>query len=77
MADVSAGGIPYFIVLLFAPEKCASFKQSEYFVDLQMLRSTNNQNNNEDHIPQNNQQPQYQNYYQQGYPYNNQGKQQQ
>jgi hypothetical protein len=34
MADVGAFVIPYFIVLLFAPEKCGSFKQTDYFVDL-------------------------------------------
>lgn len=34
MADVGAFVLPYFIVLLFAPEKCASFKQSDYFVDM-------------------------------------------
>jgi hypothetical protein len=34
MADVGAFVLPYFIVLLFAPEKCGSFKQDDYFVDL-------------------------------------------
>jgi len=34
MADVGAFILPYFIVLLFAPEKCGSFKQDDYFVDL-------------------------------------------
>ncbi len=34
MMDLPVLGIPYFIVLLFAPEKCSSFKQSDYFVDL-------------------------------------------
>jgi len=60
MADFSAAAIPYFIVLLFAPEKCASFKQSSYFADLQMIQSSNNQMDGAE-LPQNNQQPQYQN----------------
>lgn len=34
MSDVVLMGIPYMIVLMFAPEKCAEFKQSDYFVDL-------------------------------------------
>ncbi len=33
MADVGAFVLPYFIVLMFAPEKCGSFKKSDYFVD--------------------------------------------
>ncbi len=33
-ADVAALIVPYFVVLMFAPEKCASFKQGDYFVDL-------------------------------------------
>lgn len=34
MADVSLIGFPYMVVLLFAPEKCAEFKQPDYFADL-------------------------------------------
>lgn len=34
MADVASFIVPYLVVLLFAPEKCGSFKQSDYFVDL-------------------------------------------
>jgi hypothetical protein len=38
MADVVSLTIPYFVVLLFAPEKCGSFKQSDYFVDLSVRK---------------------------------------
>jgi hypothetical protein len=34
VADVASFVLPYMVVLLFAPEKCGSFKQSDYFVDL-------------------------------------------
>jgi hypothetical protein len=34
VADVASFVLPYMIVLLFSPEKCGSFKQSDYFVDL-------------------------------------------
>jgi hypothetical protein len=66
----SAGILPYFIVLLFAPEKCASFKKSEYFVDLQMTKAPNRQINDRELNIQDNTQTQYrnsnyQNYYQQ------------
>ena len=54
LADSQVLGIPYFIVLLFSPEKCGSFKQADYFVDLTGGRSAmtgnsesqNNQPNN-------------------------------
>jgi len=62
LAD-SAAVLPIMMVLLFAPEKCGSFKQSDYFVDLagrgvggaeQVNISNDNQdqiNNPDDHEP--------------------------
>ncbi len=34
IADVASFIVPYLVVLVFAPEKCGSFKQDDYFVDL-------------------------------------------
>jgi hypothetical protein len=57
MADVGSFVLPYFIVLLFAPEKCGSFKQEDYFVDLaggKPIMPENNfeyQNNNQNQSP--------------------------
>jgi hypothetical protein len=72
MADIGSFLFPYFVVLLFAPEKCASFKQADYFVDL----AGGKQITPEDSNPQNNNQSQGQtnngNYYGNGH-YQQQG----
>ncbi len=71
LAD-SVAVLPIMMILLFAPEKCGSFKQSDYFVDL----AGGKQIMPEDLAPQSNNQNQYQmnnsNYYGNGY-YQQQG----
>ena len=70
MMDVGSFILPYFIVLLFSPEKCGSFKQSDYFVDLGTKKKVNNINQNQQI---NNRQMNNNGYHQQGNPYQNNG----
>jgi hypothetical protein len=84
MADVASFVLPYFIVLLFAPEKCGSFKQDDYFVDLAggkpiMPENLEPQSNNQNQQPYGGSQPQHQSngYYGNQYQYQNNGYQQQ
>ena len=47
VADASAMLFPYIVVLLFAPEKCSTFKQRDYFANLMQdfnENSTNSKN---------------------------------
>ena len=77
LAD-SVAVLPIMIVLLFAPEKCGSFKQSDYFVDLSGgkpvgdagfgVPQTNNQNGGQNNNYSGNTQSQYQNNYYQNPP---------
>lgn len=65
LAD-SAAVLPIMMVLLFAPEKCGSFKQSDYFVDISGGRTSGVEEmsvpvNNQNQVNQNNY---YQNYQQ-------------
>lgn len=46
VADSLPFAIPYFIVALFAPEKCASFKEDNYYVDLTLNKIPNSQSYN-------------------------------
>lgn len=49
IADSIPFAIPYFIVAIFSPEKCASFKKDDYYVDLTLNKlSTNQSYNNSD-----------------------------
>ncbi|MFT6219826.1 MAG: hypothetical protein ACJA02_000207 [Myxococcota bacterium] len=66
MADVASFILPYFIVLLFASEKCGSFKQTDYFADLPKSQIVVPKNNpNSGFSPKN----PYQNYYGNQSPY--------
>ncbi len=76
MADVGSFVLPYFIVLLFAPEKCGSFKQSDFFVDLSAnaipgYQDQNNQPSNQGQYNQYNPNYNQQNQYGGASPYQN------
>ncbi|MES2678127.1 MAG: PEGA domain-containing protein [Pseudomonadota bacterium] len=73
LAD-SVAVLPIMMILLFAPEKCGSFKQSDYFVDISGGRSAGAQEVNalENQSQINNQNNYYQNYQQSGSQYRGQ-----
>ncbi|MFT6332466.1 MAG: hypothetical protein ACJAW3_000803 [Lentimonas sp.] len=62
MADVMSFVLPYFIVLLFSPEKCGTFKKDNYFVNLTKYVSNQYDYQSPAPVPQQNQSNPYNNY---------------